>query len=96
MNDLNLARYALAGSGIQTASLAFGGLAPAPPLTANTESWNGTNWTQADEMNTARQSYAGSGTQTAALAAGGFTTVALSNTEEYNDPYYDNLTITTT
>jgi hypothetical protein len=62
----------------------------------HTESWNGTSWSQADEMNTARSLLAGSGTNTAALAFGGAAPAVTTATEEYNDPYYDNLTITTT
>jgi hypothetical protein len=61
-----------------------------------TESWNGTSWTQADEMNTARNTLAGAGTQTSALAFGGTTGSITGATEEYNDPYFDNYTITTT
>jgi hypothetical protein len=36
------------------------------------------------------------GTQTAGLAFGGGTPPVTGATEAYNDPYYDNLTITTT
>jgi hypothetical protein len=93
VNDLNTVRNGLAGSGTNTVALAFGGTPNTAPAIANTESWNGTSWSQADEMNTARQSLAGAGTQTAALAFGGAVT---GTTEAYNDPYYDNLTITTT
>ena len=91
---LNTARGTLAGAGIQTAGLAFGGITTVN--VANTESWNGTSWSQADELNTARNSLAGSGTNTAALAFGGAAPAVTGATEEYNDPYYDNLTITTT
>jgi hypothetical protein len=63
---------------------------------ANTESWNGTSWSQADELNTARNSLAGAGTQTSALAFGGNTGSITGATEEYNDPYFNNYTITTT
>jgi hypothetical protein len=37
-----------------------------------TESWNGTSWTEVNDLNTARGNFAGAGTQnTAALAFGG-------------------------
>ena len=38
---------------------------------AITESWNGSSWTEINDLNTARKAIAGFGTQTAALAAGG-------------------------
>jgi hypothetical protein len=41
-------------------------------LRANTESWNGTSWTELNDLNTARRLLGGSGTNTAALAFGGF------------------------
>jgi hypothetical protein len=47
-------------------------------------------------MNTARRYLSQAGTYTSAVAFGGETASYLGNTEEYNDPYYDNLTITTT
>jgi hypothetical protein len=46
---MNTARRFLAGAGIQTAALGFGG----NPSTA-TESWNGTSWTTVNSMNTSR------------------------------------------
>ena len=69
VNDLNTARDYLAGTGIQTASLAFGGRAPT--AVAVTESWNGTNWTEVNDLNTARFEFAGNGTYTSAVAFGG-------------------------
>ena len=67
--NLNTARINLAGSGIQTAGLAFGG--NIPPLTGATESYNGSTWTTSpNTLNTSRQALAGAGTQTSALAFG--------------------------
>ncbi len=43
VNELNQAKYSLAGCGLSTAGLVFGG--QIPPLTTNTESWDGTSWT---------------------------------------------------
>ena len=77
-NSMGTARDQLAGAGIQTAALAFGGRIPSP--TAITESYNGTNWTEVNDLNTARLALAGSGTSTAALAFGG----ASAATEEWN------------
>jgi len=80
------ARSYIAGCGIQTSALAFGG--STPPYSTLTEEYNGSGWTTGGALNTARYSMAGMGTQTAALGAGGydgppspgFTTLA----EEYN------------
>jgi hypothetical protein len=71
-NSLNTARGSLAGAGIQTAALAFGGATP--PGTAATEEYDGSTWTSVNSLNTARFSLAGAGTQTAALAFGGYIT----------------------
>jgi hypothetical protein len=53
--------------GTNTAALAFGG----DPPVGNTESWNGTSWTELNDLNTARRILTGAGTSTAALAFGG-------------------------
>jgi hypothetical protein len=50
--DLNTARQALASAGIQTAALAAGGTSPfVPGRVANTELWNGTSWTEVNDLN---------------------------------------------
>ena len=67
--SLNTARINLAGSGTQTAGLAFGG---SPPDTGVTESYDGTSWTELNDLNTARGYLAGAGTQTSAIAIGGY------------------------
>ena len=55
-----------------TSALAFGGYTGSPASFRNeTESWNGTNWTEVNNLNTARASLSGNGIITAALAAGG-------------------------
>jgi hypothetical protein len=79
-NNLNTARYALAGAGTQTAALAFGGT----PFTAATEEYNGTSWASVNSMNTAREKLAGCGTQTAGLAFGGNIPPNSTATEEYD------------
>jgi hypothetical protein len=70
-NNMGTARSALAGAGIQTAGLAFGGTAP--PFTGATEEYNGATWSPSNPLNTARYLLGGCGTQTAGLAFGGFT-----------------------
>ena len=75
------ARRELAGSGILTAGLVFGG----SPTTAATEEYNGTAWTGGGNLGTARYGLAGSnaGTQTSSLAfAGG--NPAITTNEKYN------------
>jgi len=72
----------LGGNGTQTAALAYGG---APPgTTAQTESWNGSSWTEVNDLNTARTSVVGSGIQTATLAYGGATPTVTAVTESWN------------
>jgi hypothetical protein len=82
INSLNTARSGLAGAGIQTAALAFGGT-PGPALQA-TEEYDGSAWTSVLTMNTARSGLAGAGTQTAALAFGGSIPPNTGATEEYD------------
>ena len=47
---MNTARYYLSGAGTATAGLAFGGKEPSPAVTANTESWNGSAWTEVNNL----------------------------------------------
>jgi hypothetical protein len=68
--SLNTARDNLAGCGIQTAALAFGGNTGS--VTGATEEYDGSTWTSNPTgLNTARNGLAGAGIQTAALAFGG-------------------------
>jgi hypothetical protein len=79
----------LAGCGIQTAALAFGG--NVPPATGATELYDGTSWTTSSAtLGTARYDFAGAGTQTAGLAFG--TTTA---TEEFTGAFLSTKTLTT-
>ena len=50
---LNTARSELAGAGIQTAAVAFGGLVY-PPRVGNNELYDGSSWTEVGDLNTAR------------------------------------------
>jgi uncharacterized membrane protein len=64
--------------------LAFGGYNGATPgRVGNTESWNGTSWTELNDLNTVRDQLGGDGIQTAALAFGGETPVT-GATESWN------------
>jgi hypothetical protein len=62
--------------------LAFGGANPA--VSATTESWNGTTWTEVNDLNSARRYMGSAGVQTSALAFGGFTTAPTAVTEFWN------------
>ena len=57
---MNTARSELGGAGVQTAALAFGGLVY-PPRVANTELYNGTSWSEVNDLNTARSTHTGIG-----------------------------------
>ena len=59
----------IVGVGTNTAALGIGGTGspPSPSGVANTQSWNGTSWTEINDLNTARRGSAGSGIQTAAI-----------------------------
>jgi hypothetical protein len=47
--------------GTNTAALGFGGYDTS--LSALTESWNGTSWTEVNDLNTARNQLTGAGTK---------------------------------
>ena len=64
--NLSQARFSLAGSGTQTAALAFGGRVP-PGNTHPTsvEEYGGATWTSGGALGTGRATLGGAGTQTA-------------------------------
>ena len=68
-----------------TSALAAGGYY-SPPATraAETESWNGTNWTAVNALNTGRSGAAGNGIITSALYYGGYDTTQRAYTESWN------------
>ena len=84
--NLGTARHRLAGTGTQTAGLAFGGAVPPPSVhTVATEEYNGTSWSPGGNLGTSRYGVSGTGTQTAALAFGGGRGGPVTNsTELYN------------
>ena len=49
-NSMGTARYGPAGAGTKTAALAFGGVTAASPAATITESYNGTNWTEVNDL----------------------------------------------
>ena len=68
---LNTGRSFVGDAGTQTAGLIFGGTPGNPTIYANTESYNGTSWTELNDLPATNSSLAGAGTQTSAIAAGG-------------------------
>ena len=67
--SMNTARAQVDGCGIITAALATGGYTTTN--VANTESWNGSAWSEVNDLNAATRDKAVFGTYTAAIAAGG-------------------------
>ena len=77
--NLNTGRANSAGAAANsTAALVSGGA----PNVAITESWNGSSWTEVNDLNTGRDYLAGTGTSTSALDWGGHPSVAI--TESWN------------
>jgi hypothetical protein len=71
-------------TGTQTATLATGGSIPGTYL-ANTEIYNGSSWTEVNDLNTARNRGYGTGSSTAAFVGlGGAAPGYLTNTETWN------------
>ena len=71
--SLNTARAYMGGAGTLTSGLAFGGYTPSPSDTGATESYNGTSFSEVNDLNTTRGYLAGCGaSNTSALAFGGF------------------------
>ena len=72
--NINTAREGTAGAGDSAeAALLVGGYTTSSPTirVANTESWDGSSWTEVNDLNQARYLLESSGTNTAALAYGG-------------------------
>ena len=67
--SLNTAKGDLGNAGTQTATLSFGG--EIAPITAQTEQYNGTSWTEVAELTTTRGGSSGNGTGLLGFTAGG-------------------------
>jgi hypothetical protein len=68
-SSLNTARYA---AGDQIGSASSGMVAGGSPAIANAENWNGSSWTEVNDLNTGRTSIAGAGVYTAGLMYAGY------------------------
>jgi hypothetical protein len=69
-------------AGSKTAALIWGGKQAPPASITKTESYNGSSWSEVNDLNTARQYSGGAGTQTAALAFGNTSSSGI--TESWN------------
>ena len=91
-SSLNTARSNFGGAGANTeAALGFGGGPPPAPTAKNqTESWNGSTWTEVNDLNEKKAYVSGAGTYTSAIAAGGdqYTGTA----ESWNGSSWTNIT----
>jgi len=84
----------LGAAGIQTAAFVVGG-AKGQPTTGETETFDGTSWTESGDLNTIRAHMGTAGTLTAGVAYGGITpgpslTAGTAATEEWNGSVWAN------
>lgn len=105
VQDLNKGRYGVAVEGTQTSALAFGGVSgDSSPENAGftregkTETWNGTSWTEVNDMNVRKSDTQGAGADnTAALSVCGKNPQTnppsgiLVNTESWNGTNWTNV-----
>ena len=85
--NINTAREGTSGAGDSAeAALLIGGYTTSAPTVrvANTESWDGSSWTEVNDLNQARYVLQSVGTSTAALAFGGDTPPNTGKTESWN------------
>ena len=80
----NRARSFLTGTGIQTAALAVGGTVEPGSQIGDTESYNGTSWTELNDLNTSRAQLGSGGTYTSSLVFGGLPPGSTANTESWD------------
>jgi len=84
VGDLNATRQNMAGAGVSTDAMCFGG--DTAPTNQLTESYNGTSWTEVADLATGIMAQAGSGTSASAISMGGNTPPASVVTEVWNSP----------
>ena len=85
--NLNTARTAGTNSTYapQGAGMTFGGATPGTASgTVDTEKYNGSSWTEVNNLNTGRKEASGAGTQTSSLMVSGYNTGFINSVEEYN------------
>ena len=75
----------MAGTGITTAGLASAGNVDPDSLRTETEQWNGSSWSEVNNVNTGRYGLFGSKLNYAdVFISGGYTTTVRSETETWN------------
>ena len=80
----NQVRSQAAGSGASSsAALVFAGYT-GTAATGKTESYDGSSWTEVNDVNTARRYVSGCGTYTAALCTGGYSSSPEAKNEQWN------------
>ena len=92
--NMGTARYGgqYFGTG-QTSQVAAGGHIPgSPPFTANSEEYNGTSWSEGNNLNQGRFNGAGGGTETAGVVAMGRYPTVTNVTEEYDGSSWTTVT----
>ena len=83
--SVNTGRSNVEGAGSSAeAALIFGGQIPGTGVVDNTESWDGSTWTEVNDLNTARNGFAGNGTSTSALGYGADDPARSAITESWN------------
>lgn len=90
---LNQARRIQGNAGGKDAGLACGGYTSSPNYLNNSEEYDGTSWTEGNNLNTARYGLRALGLQTAAVAVGGQksgTPTALTTCENYDGSSWTN------
>jgi len=90
---LNQARRIQGNAGGKDAGLACGGYTSSPNFLNNSEEYDGTSWTEGNNLNTARYGLRALGLQTAAVAVGGQksgTPTALTTCENYDGSSWTN------
>ena len=92
--NINNPRQDNAGAGVQNAALSFGGYPPSGQTAASTEIYDGTTWSELNDLNLGRASGGGLGTVDAALYMGGQPTISC--TEEWNGTSWSEVTNMTT
>ena len=73
----------IAGIGTATAALGVGG-SPYPSRGSLSETYDGTTWTEGNNLNTGRRNARGTGTSTAGMVVGGWGAAAVTATETYD------------
>ena len=83
VNDLNTARYGIAGAGIITSAIGIAGYTTT--IVTNVETWDGSSWTEVAEFNTSRYVVGSTGHDNeAVIIFGGAAPSKVDNVEIWN------------